>query len=63
MVDDISRILDDCLTRIANGEEVTDCLSDYNNFRHELESLLQTALLVKKIPSVKNVCCKVPRKM
>ena len=48
----ISRILEDCLARINNGESVAACLADNAELRDQLEPLLNTALKASALPKV-----------
>lgn len=52
MVRNISVILDECLSRLAAGETIDQCLEDYPEIRTELEPLLKTAGIVSSIPRV-----------
>jgi hypothetical protein len=52
MASDISKILDQCLARIARGETVEDCLRDFPNLEARLKPLLQTAQELKSVPPV-----------
>ncbi|MEE8470970.1 MAG: FecR domain-containing protein, partial [Dehalococcoidia bacterium] len=55
MKNDLSKILDECVAWIREGEEVEACLARYPYVRQQLEPLLQTALSVfaapKEVPS------------
>jgi hypothetical protein len=48
----LSKALDNCLKRIANGETVADCLADYPYLSEELVPLLDTAALVNSSPKI-----------
>ncbi len=52
MANDILKIIDECLARIARGESSEQCLSDYPEKRQELEPLLKTALVLLSVPRV-----------
>jgi hypothetical protein len=49
---ELQKILDICLKRIASGESLEQCLADYSQYRHDLEPLLKTAVAVTSIPKV-----------
>lgn len=51
--EEFNNILDQCLERILNkGETVEQCLADYPEQAAELEPLLQTALMMKKVSAI-----------
>ncbi len=48
MVDDINKILDECIGRIKGGESMESCLLDYPDSSQQLKPLLLTALRSEK---------------
>ena len=48
----LSKILEECLSRIRNGESIDVCLDDYPDVREQLEPMLRTALSVSKMPRI-----------
>lgn len=52
METELSRALDDCLYRIANGEAIEACLGKYPQVSEQLESLLRIALSISAAPKV-----------
>lgn len=46
----LSKVLDNCWSRIRNGETVEDCLARHSSMRAELEPLLCTALYLSDLP-------------
>ncbi len=49
---DLTKILNECIARIGEGEAIETCLAEYENMREQLEPLLYTALSVSAIPKV-----------
>jgi hypothetical protein len=52
MTDDISIILDRCLSRLSQGETIEQCLADYPEQSDILEPLLKTAVSLSAVPKV-----------
>ncbi len=48
MIDNLSRILDECIDRINSGEGSESCLADFPKYSEQLKPLLQAALQSKK---------------
>ena len=49
---ELSKALDDCLSRISKGESIETCVADFPHLRAQLESLLSTALFISTTPRV-----------
>ena len=49
---ELSKVFDECLTRITRGEAVKTCLAEYPHLRHQLVPLLHTAFSIKTAPKV-----------
>ncbi|MCK4821286.1 FecR domain-containing protein [bacterium] len=49
----LSIILDECITRISEGESIEDCLARYPEIRDKLRPLLSTAQSIANLPDVK----------
>jgi hypothetical protein len=47
MMDDLNKILDECIDRINRGESVDACLNEYPDYKEELGILLSTMLETK----------------
>ena len=48
----LSKVLDECIARIRQGETIETCLADYPDVREHIEPLLYTALSISAIPKV-----------
>jgi uncharacterized membrane protein YgcG len=46
---DFSDILDDCITRLASGQTIDDCLLDYPERASDLRPMLEAGLLTRRI--------------
>jgi hypothetical protein len=49
MTEDFERILDECIDRINNGDDLAACLSDYPDYSEKLKPLLESMHNVQKI--------------
>ncbi|MFC1913650.1 FecR domain-containing protein, partial [Chloroflexota bacterium] len=52
MANKLVKTLDECITRINQGETIETCLTQYAHIRGEIEPLLRTALSVKTMPKL-----------
>ena len=52
MKTDLSKVFEDCLARMRQGEAIEACLSRYPSVRQQLEPLLRTALSISNAPKV-----------
>jgi len=48
----LSDILDDCITRIRNGETIETCLAEYSDIQEHIKPLLDMALHISTTPKV-----------
>ena len=48
----LSEILDECITRISEGETIESCLAEYPGMREQIEPLLSTAQFISTVPRV-----------
>ena len=48
MTNNFDKILDECLDRLHRGDSLEACLSDYPDYREQLEPLLRTTLLTRE---------------
>ena len=48
MIDNFDKILDECIDRINNGEDIKACLADYPSYNEKLKPLLQAMIAAKK---------------
>ncbi len=46
-------ILDECMARVQAGKSIDDCLTEYPEYKDELESLLRLYVFIKAVPEVK----------
>jgi len=47
---ELSKILDECITRISKGEAIQSCLTEYPAMRQKLKPWLDTALFISALP-------------
>ncbi|MBU2608096.1 MAG: FecR domain-containing protein, partial [Chloroflexi bacterium] len=47
---DLSKILDECILRVRNGESIESCFAEYPKVQEQLEPLLQTGLSITTTP-------------
>ena len=50
---ELTKILDDCIEQVMEGETIETCLAKYPNMREQVEPLLRTALSISSIPKVR----------
>jgi len=48
----LSKILDECITLIRNGETIETCLSEYSDVQEHIKPLLDTAFYISANPKV-----------
>ena len=48
----LSKILDECITRIRNGETIETCLAEYSDVQEHIKPLLDTAFYISANPKV-----------
>lgn len=48
MIDDLNKILDECIDRINSGDSIKSCLADYPGYSEQLKPLLLATLQTKK---------------
>jgi hypothetical protein len=53
MSDNFEVVLNICLDRIAKGDSIKQCLSEYPQFAAQLDPLLKTALSIQRVSAIK----------
>jgi len=52
MKTELSKILDECITRISQGKTIKNCLAKYPGMQEQIEPLLRTARSISTVPRI-----------